>query len=211
MAKRLDGQGGSWRARTVEKICASRRPPAPAHAPGSTWSTPPGRASPTSSTVPRAAPRRRIFQNQIQLSGSVPHAVPALRPVGGPGAPTCPRSATRLHDREKRLHVPRLAAHGRDGDRREGLARGDGRRAHATARSPGCGDLLAPDEPSALAAARAYLASCRRRPRTPPAAPPRPAAPGGARARRHHPRAPAQAFDCSSSSAPSSTRAPSSS
>ncbi len=37
----------------------------------------------------------------------------------------------RDHARGQRLDVPRLAAHGRDGDRREGHARRDGRRADA--------------------------------------------------------------------------------
>ncbi len=42
----------------------------------------------------------------------------------------------RDHARRQRLDVPRLAAHGRDGDRREGDARGDGRGADAHRGSP---------------------------------------------------------------------------
>ena len=73
----------------------------------------------------------RIFHNQVKLSGSRAAGLRAVRPE---------RRRRRLHSgvlrrgdhaRGQRLDVSRLAAHGRDGDRREGHAGGDGRRAHA--------------------------------------------------------------------------------
>ena len=73
----------------------------------------------------------RIFYNQVRLSGRVPQICCLFGPS---------RRRRRLHPvvlrhrdhgRGQRLDVPRLAAHGRDGDRREGHARGDGRRPHA--------------------------------------------------------------------------------
>ena len=75
----------------------------------------------------------RIFYNEVQLSGRRAAGLPALRPVRRrrrvhPGV-----LRRRGHGRRQRLDVPRLAAHGRDGDRREGDARGDGRRARCTA------------------------------------------------------------------------------
>ena len=76
----------------------------------------------------------RIFYNQVQLSRAGPADLPALRAERGrrrvhPGV-----LRRRRHGRGQREHVPRLAAHGRDGHRREGDARGDGRREDALLR-----------------------------------------------------------------------------
>ena len=73
----------------------------------------------------------RIFHNEVQAVG---------RRAAGLRAVRAERRRRRLHPgllrrrdhaRRQRLDVPRLAADGRDGDRREGHARGDGRRADA--------------------------------------------------------------------------------
>ena len=73
----------------------------------------------------------RIFHTEVKLSGRRPAGVRAVRPERRrrrlhPGV-----LRRRDHARRQRLDVPRLAADGRDGDRREGDARGDGRGAHA--------------------------------------------------------------------------------
>ncbi len=73
----------------------------------------------------------RIFHNQVKLSGLVPQVCVLFGPS---------RRRRRLHPgvlrhrdhaRRQRLDVPRLAAHGPDGDRGGRHAGGDGRRAHA--------------------------------------------------------------------------------
>ena len=63
----------------------------------------------------------------------------------------------RDHGRGQRVDVPRLAAHGRDGDRRARHARGDGRRAACTPPCRGCGDNLAVDDADAIEQARRYF------------------------------------------------------
>ena len=81
--------------------------------------------------VPRPPPRRPdLLQRGPPLRGRAA----GLRPVRPQrrGRRLHPRVLRRRdHARRQRLDVPRLAAHGRDGDRREGLARGDGRRQDA--------------------------------------------------------------------------------
>ena len=81
--------------------------------------------------VPRAAPRGANLRQSGAAVGRRAADLPAVRPLGG-GRRLHPGVLRRgVHGREERLDVPRLAAHGGDGDRREGDARGDGRRAHA--------------------------------------------------------------------------------
>ena len=73
----------------------------------------------------------RIFHTEVKLSGVVPQVCVLFGPSAA-GRRLHPRVLRRRdHARRQRLHVPRLAADGRDGDRRDGVARGDGRRAHA--------------------------------------------------------------------------------
>ena len=81
--------------------------------------------------VPGPPRRRAIFHNQVQAVGRRAAGLRAVRPERRrrrlhPGV-----LRRRDHARRQRVDVPRLAAHGRDGDRREGHARGDGRRADA--------------------------------------------------------------------------------
>ncbi len=73
----------------------------------------------------------RIFHTEVKLSGLVPQICLLFGPSRGrrrlhPGV--LRRGG---HARGQRVDVPRLAAHGGDGDRREGVARGDGRREDA--------------------------------------------------------------------------------
>ena len=172
-------KAGSWGAATVEKIiriqeraavrCGSR---------WSTWSTRPGRGSPTRSQMfPGRRGAGRIFHNQVRAVGRGPAGLRAVRAERRrrrlhPGV-----LRRRDHGRRQRLDVPRLAADGRDGDRREGHARGDGRRADAHHDVSGCGHLLAAtDDEAHRAAPAATSRTCpslvrERRRRRSPAAP----------------------------------------
>ena len=73
----------------------------------------------------------KIFHTEVKLSRRRAAGLRALRPVGRRRRLHPRLLRRRDHARRQRLDVPRLAAHGRDGHRREGDARGDGRRAHA--------------------------------------------------------------------------------
>ena len=132
MANDSTVKAGSWGARTVEKIVriqeTAGRLRRAALLPGRLG----GRAHHRSDRhVPRAAPRRAHLPQPGAPVGRGAADLPAVRPVGG-GRRLHPGVLRRgVHGRQERVDVPRLAAHGRDGDRREGHARGDGRRAHA--------------------------------------------------------------------------------
>ena len=81
--------------------------------------------------VPRPPPRGADLLQRGAAVGRGAAGLRAVRPERGrrrlhPGV-----LRRRDHARRQRLDVPRLAAHGRDGDRREGHARGDGRREDA--------------------------------------------------------------------------------
>nr|WP_284289976.1 carboxyl transferase domain-containing protein [Angustibacter aerolatus] len=125
-------KAGSWGARTVEKIVratehALREEPAgllvrrlgrcPDHRPGR--------------PVPRAPRRRADLPQPGRAVGSGAADLLPVRPLGGrrrvhPGV-----HRLRDHGGGQRVDVPRQPADGRDGRRREGVARGDGRRPHA--------------------------------------------------------------------------------
>ena len=158
MANDSTVKAGSWGARTVEKILRIQETARDApRARSSTWSTRPARASPIRSTCSPAAAARGASSTTRCSCRAGAADLPALRPVGGgrrvhPGV-----LRRRLHGRQERQHVPRLAAHGRDGHRREGDARGDGRRAMHCSVS-GCGDVLVKTEEEAIAFAQRYLA-----------------------------------------------------
>ncbi len=81
--------------------------------------------------VPRPARRGPHLLQPGAPLGADPADLPAVRALGRRRRLHPRVLRRRLHGRGQRQHVPRLAAHGRDGDRREGDARGDGRRAHA--------------------------------------------------------------------------------
>ena len=132
MANDSTVKAGSWGARTVEKILRIQEVAAALRSRSSTWSTPRARASPTRW---RCSPGRRgagrIFHNEVHLSGVVPQICLLFGPSAAGGAYIPAFCDIVVMVEGQRLHVPRLAAHGRDGHRREGDARGDGRRAHA--------------------------------------------------------------------------------
>ena len=73
----------------------------------------------------------RIFHNQVHLSGMVPQICLLFGPSAAGGAYIPAFCDVVVMVEGNASHVPRLAAHGRDGHRREGDARGDGRRADA--------------------------------------------------------------------------------
>ena len=82
-------------------------------------------------SVPRAA---RRGPDLLQPDQAVGQGAPDLLPVRtlSGGRRLHPRVLRRRdHGRGQRVHVPRVPAHGRGGDRRTGDARGDGRRPHA--------------------------------------------------------------------------------
>ena len=133
MANDSTVKAGSWGKRTVEKIIRIQETAREAaRARSSTWSTRRARASPIRSRCsPGAAARGASSTTRCSSRGRVPADLSALRPVGG-GRRVHPGVLRRGGDgRRQRQHVPRLAAHGRDGHRREGDARGDGRRQDA--------------------------------------------------------------------------------
>ena len=125
-------KAGSWGARTVEKIVrlteyalraraagllARRLGRGPHHRPGRAVPRPPRRGA-------------HLLQPGPAVGPGAADLLP-VRPVGRrrrvhPGV-----LRRRDHGRGQRVDVPRLAAHGRDGHRRDDDARGDGRRAHA--------------------------------------------------------------------------------
>ena len=125
-------KAGSWGARTVEKIVrltehalrhelpvvlARRLRRRPHHRPGRAVPRPPGRGP-------------HLRQPGAAVGQGAAGVLP-VRPVGR-GRRVHPELLRhRDHGRGQRVDVPRLAAHGRDGDRRDRHARGDGRRAHA--------------------------------------------------------------------------------
>ena len=209
--QRLDGEG-----RLVGPAHGREDPPhpgdgaAPARARCSTWSTARARASPTRSRCsPGGAAPGRIFYNQVQMSGAGAAGLPALRPERG-GRRVHPGVLRRRRDgRRQRQHVPRQPAHGRDGHRREGDARGDGRRPDALHASAAAATSSARPRTRPSPSASATSPSCRG------SFEGRPAARGRARPederqahRGHHPRRREQALrHDGASSARSSTRA----
>jgi hypothetical protein len=153
---------GSWGRARSRRSSASRRLAPNAGARCSTWSTPPARASPTRSRCSRAvAARAASSTTRCKLSGDRPADLRALRAVAAGGAyipAFC--DVVVMVDKNASMYLG-SPAHGRDGHRREGDARGDGRRANAL-RGLGCGDVLAKNEEEALAWSRARTsATCR--------------------------------------------------
>ena len=99
----------------------------------------------------------RIFFTEVQLSGSGAAGLRAVRPERGRRRlhPGLLRRGD--HARRQRLDVPRLAAHGRDGDRREGDAsrRWAGARMHTGV--SGCGHFLVESDEEGIDVAKRYL------------------------------------------------------
>ena len=125
-------KAGSWGARTVEKIVRlteyALRHELPVVLAGRLGRRPhhrPGRALPR---APRRGPH--LLQPGAAVGAGAADLLP-VRPVGRRRRVHPELLRHRDHGRGQRVDVPRLAAHGRDGDRRDHDARGDGRRAHA--------------------------------------------------------------------------------
>ena len=125
-------KAGSWGPKTVEKILriqeAALRAPRADGLPRRLRRRAHHRAGPD---VPRPAPRRAYLLQRGAAVGHRPAGLRAVRPE---------RRRRRLHPRvlrrrdharRQRVDVPRLAADGGDGDRRAGVAGGDGRREDA--------------------------------------------------------------------------------
>ena len=125
-------KAGSWGARTVEKIIRiielARKHEHPiiylVDSAGA-------RITDQVDLFPGRRGAGKIFYNQVQASGTHPADLLPVRAVGRRRRLHPRLLRRRVHGRRERLDVPRLAAHGRGGHRREGDARGDGRRAHA--------------------------------------------------------------------------------
>ena len=81
----------------------------------------------------------RIFWNQVRASGSIPQVCALFGPSAAGGAYIPAFCDVVVDGRGQRVDVPRLGPDGRDGDRREDDAGGDGRRRGCTARSPASG------------------------------------------------------------------------
>ena len=119
----------------------------------------------------------RIFYNEVQLSGVVPQVCVLFGPCAAGGAYIPAFCDVVIMVDGNASHVPRLAAHGRDGDRREGHARGDGRRADAHRRVRAAAHFLVKTDEEGIDLAKRYLALlpvelARRRRRRRRAAPP---------------------------------------
>ena len=110
------GVGGGARRAGPDRV-ARRLRRRPAHRPGA--------------AVPRP-PRRRpdLLQPGPPVRAGAAGLLP-VRPVGGGRGLHPVVLRRRVHGRRQRLDVPRLAAHGRDGRRRDHHAGGDGRGPHA--------------------------------------------------------------------------------
>ena len=128
-------KAGSWGARTVEKIVRATELALDEELP-IFWLVDSAGARITDQVqlFPGRRGAGRIFYNQVRLSGRVPAAVLPLRPVGGRRRLHPGLLRRGLHGRRERLDVPRLAPHGRGGDRRARVARGDGWRPACTRR-----------------------------------------------------------------------------
>jgi acetyl-CoA carboxylase carboxyltransferase component len=131
MANDSTVKAGSWGARTVEKILRIQERAGRLRVPLLYLVDSAGaRITDQIQMFPGRRGAGRIFHKPVPALGHDPAGVPAVRPV---------RRRRRLHPgllrrgvhgRGQRQHVPRLAAHGRDGDRPEDDARGDGRRSY---------------------------------------------------------------------------------
>ena len=125
-------KAGSWGARTVEKIVRLTEY-ALRHELPMFWLVDSAGARITDQVelFPGRRGAGRIFSNQVRLSGKVPQVCCLFGPsaAGGAYIPSfC--DVVIMVEGNASMYLG-LAAHGRGGDRREGDARGDGRRPHA--------------------------------------------------------------------------------
>jgi acetyl-CoA carboxylase carboxyltransferase component len=186
MANDSTVKAGSWGARTVEKIIRIQETAGRLRIPLFYLVDSAGaRITDQIDMFPGPPPRRAHLPQPGAPVGAVPQICLLFGTVGG-GRGLHPRVLRRgVHGRGQRLDVPRVAPHGRDGDRREGHPGGDGRGAHALR---GLGLWRLPDEGRAqLPGGRPPLPVLpaperQRAARGDPGAP----APGGPQAHRRH-------------------------
>ena len=125
-------KAGSWGARTVEKIIRITELALQQRLP-MFWLVDSAGARITDQVdlFPGRRGAGQIFYNQVRLSGKVPQICCLFGPSRS-GRGLHPRLLRRgHHGGGQRLHVPRVAPDGGDGDRRDRLPRGDGRRPDA--------------------------------------------------------------------------------
>ena len=129
-------KAGSWGARTVEKMVRASEAALAEQIP-IVWLVDSAGARLTDQV--QLFPGRRGAGRDLLQPGPAVRAGPAdllpVRAVGGRRRLHPVVLRRRVHGRRQRLDVPRLAADGRDGGRRDHHARGDGRRPHARSQS----------------------------------------------------------------------------
>ena len=125
-------KAGSWGPKTVEKIIRIQERALSLEVPMVYLVDSAGRADHRPGADVPGPPRRRPdLPQRGEDVGPGAAGLRAVRPVGRRRRLHPGLLRRRDHARRQRLDVPRLAADGRDGDRRAGHARGDGRRADA--------------------------------------------------------------------------------
>ena len=113
-------KAGSWGARTVEKIVRVTERALAAELPIFWFIDSAGaRITDQVDLFPGRRGAGRIFANQVALSGRGAADLLPVRPVRGRRRVHPGLLRRRVHGRGQRVDVPRVAAHGRDGDRRD--------------------------------------------------------------------------------------------
>ena len=151
-------KAGSWGARTVEKIVRATEMALREELPVFWFVDSAGaRITDQVEMFPGRRGAGRIFHNQVALSGKVPQICCLFGPSAAGGAYIPSFTDLDHHGRGQRLDVPRQPPHGGDGGRREGLARGDGRRADALHRLRVWATCSSHDDAEAIELARLYF------------------------------------------------------
>ncbi len=149
-------KAGSWGPKTVEKILRIQERALSLERPDGLPRGLRGRAHHRAGAdVPRPPRRRADLPQPGEALGRRAAGVRAVRPERRRRRLHPRLLRPRDHARRQRLDVPRLAADGRDGDRREGHPRGDGRRDACTRASPAAGTSSCKSDEEGIADARA--------------------------------------------------------
>ena len=175
MANDSTVKAGSWGKRTVEKILRIQETASDLRVPMLYLVDSAGaRITDQIEMFPGRRGAGRIFYNQVQMSGQVPQVCLLFGPsaAGGAYIPAfC--DVVVMVDGNASMYLG-IAAHGRDGHRREGHPRGDGRRQDALLASPAaatsCARPKTRPSPSPSATSRTFPRTSRRR--RPPPRPP---------------------------------------
>ena len=173
-------KAGSWGARTVEKIVRATETALREELPVFWFVDSAGaRITDQVEMFPGRRGAGRIFHNQVALSGKVPQICCLFGPSRRRRRLHPDVLRPRHHGRGQRLDVPRQPADGRDGRRREGLARGDGRRPDALHRLRAAATCSPPTTPRPSSWPGSTSPTCPRswRDEPPSYAPEEPAAP----------------------------------